>query len=112
MHPFLNLNELSENQLYDKIHELTNRAQIVRSTSSNAQVISQIEMTLESVYAELENRASSKMIDALDATPVWDMDEALGDSRNRIKDAESEDKNNKKRRWRPGQRQRRNRGTE
>lgn len=112
MHPFLDLKGLSSSQLFDKASELMNYISVNNQNGRNLQVSGQLEMALNAVYDEISERqgiAEAALLEKED--PVsWDMETALSSKRNRRTDAESEDKKDKKRRWRPTERERRDRG--
>ena len=113
MHPFLNLSELSISQLYDKAAEIVEYVGITRQTGSNHAVMQQLELSLQSVYDEIESRTTAQQEKTKDPEPVaWDMESSLRSKRNRVIDAESENKKNQKRRWRPSERTRRGRSNE
>ena len=111
MHPFLNIKDLSDNQLYDKVSELSSQSMMIRCTGNNEYVLQQIELTLAGVYAELEERATRSMAAEMVKAPDWDMDDALAMKRKGKRDAESENKEPRRRRWRPNERQRGDKGS-
>lgn len=78
MHPLLDLTELSEPQIIEKIALSSARMMAVRKSGQSTAIVDQLKLVVESCYEELARREEEKQTTAEDKNPVaWDMDSYL-----------------------------------
>ncbi len=78
MHPLINLTEMSQPQILEKIAMSQGRIMAVRKSGQSTSIVDQLKLVIESCYEELARREEEKNSKEMEKDPVaWDMDSYL-----------------------------------